>query len=535
MTGSLSKNKTPGLIGYNLFVFFLCLFFLTSSPSNVYDTDAASARYEVTKALVERHDLSIPKGMGVRGPDDRDYSCYGIGWSVLAAPAYVIGKYMGNPEGAVSLMNQIFGAASAVLVFFFSISLGYSLTTSVFVSLFYGLGTIAWPLSKHPFDHTTETFFILLSVFFLCIYQFRSKLPYLLSSALSLGIALLVRYTAILIIPALFLMLIFYSSRRKDARSTAVIALKRMALFSAALMPFIGLALWYNYYRFGSVFETGFSLITARAGKDFFLAFAATPLLTGLTGLLISPGKGFFFYSPVAALFFFSIKSFATEHREAAIGFILMIVAYLLFHAKFGHWSGDWAWGPRYLLAITPFFIIPTAELISRAEGRGKSLLRSFLSTIFLASLLVQIAAVSVDFQNYFIDLQVVKKVKFDVTRIDGVPSNIELPVEVYFDWGKSPILAQLRFIKNIAVGMKNYHYSEPPADMALSEMIKSYPRMNVFDFWWVYRYYLTGGDYSGFLVASVLFFTVLFAAIRLRKSVTIHRKSMREYECIQD
>ena len=150
-------------------------------------------------------------------------------------------------------------------------------------------------------------------------------------------------------------------------------------------------------------------------------------------------------------------------------------------------------------------------------------------------SLLVQIAAVSVDFQNYFIDLSVVQKVKFHVTRLEGVPSNIELPVEVYFDWNKSPILAQLRFIKNIAAGMKNYYYSEPLADAAPSEMIKSDLHMNVFDFWWVYRYYLTGGDYSSLLEASVLFFTALFAAIRLRKSVMIRGKSMREYECIQD
>ncbi|HWR58738.1 MAG TPA: hypothetical protein VN328_07610, partial [Thermodesulfovibrionales bacterium] len=116
-------NNRNRSIGLNLFLFFISVFFLTSSSSNVYDTDAASARYETTKALVERHDLSIPGGHGVMGPDGRNYSCYGIGWPALAAPVYLIGKYLGNPEDAVSLMNQVFGAGSAALVFFFSVSL----------------------------------------------------------------------------------------------------------------------------------------------------------------------------------------------------------------------------------------------------------------------------------------------------------------------------------------------------------------------------------------------------------------------------
>ena len=64
-----------------------------------------------------------------------------------------------------------------------------------------------------------------------------------------------------------------------------------MFLFSIVFLPFVCLNLWYNYYRFGSVFETGYSLIAMKTGLDF---FSGTPLLTGLSGLLISPGKGLF-------------------------------------------------------------------------------------------------------------------------------------------------------------------------------------------------------------------------------------------------
>ena len=97
------------------------------------------------------------------------------------------------------------------------------------------------------------------------------------------------------------------SIRGMDGRSYSLSGLGWPIL--AIPFYFAGLVLWYNYYRFGSIFETGFQLLAAKTGIDF---FSGTLFLTGLRGLLTSSGKGFFYCSPIAIFFlllYLSIRS----------------------------------------------------------------------------------------------------------------------------------------------------------------------------------------------------------------------------------
>ncbi len=513
----MAKSKTNikvGFISFNCFMFFVAVYLLSASPNNAIDTDASRARYEVTRSIVEEFDLSIPSGLGIRGIDGRDYSWYGLGQSVLAIPFYILGKYINTPENAVSLIPQFYGAATAVIVFLFSIALGYSRRTSLGVSMFYGLGTFAWPLAKQPFDHTIETFFILLSVYFIYRYVTGEKLLYLLLSGFSLGFAFITRQTSILVIPPLFILMIVYYLKRYNLKTTAKQIIRDIILFSLAFLPFIGLSFWYNYYRFGSIFETGYQLIAERTGIDF---FTGTSLLTGLSGFMISPGKGFFYYSPVAILFFFGIKSFFKRHLELTLCFILIILSYLFFLSTNLYWHGDWAWGPRYLLIITPFLIIPIAELIESKTWGMKLSMRAFVYFLVAVSFIIQIAAVSVYFQKYFFHLMSDKNEKFSIVRGVGVQLIIEPATENYFHWHKSPILAQFRFIYRIAHNLNDYQFSELSKDATENETIKADPRLNIFDFWWLHKYFLNG-SYSGFIEALLLLLIAIYCASRLRQ-----------------
>ncbi|MCK4826679.1 glycosyltransferase family 39 protein, partial [bacterium] len=225
----------------------------------------------VARSIVERFDLSIPSGMGVRGADGREYSWFGIGSVILIVPLHIIGKTVGiPPEDLVSIMNQLVGAATAVLVFLFSLSLGYSRRASLSVSIFYGLGTMAWYYAKDPGDHALETFFILFSVYIMYRYAIDKKVPHLLFSALSFGVALTIRPTSILAIPPLFILMISCHLKESDFKTTATLLIKNVILFSIALLPFVALSLWYNYYRFGSIFESGYTLMAAQWGVKLF-------------------------------------------------------------------------------------------------------------------------------------------------------------------------------------------------------------------------------------------------------------------------
>ena len=147
---SIENNRD---ISVYLFIFFLSVYLLTASAP-VRFTDVGIARIEVLKSITERFDLSIPTGMGIKGHDGREYSLFAIGSVVLAIPFYITGKLIGiSPFDLIAIMNQLAGASTVVLVFLFSFSLGYSKRASLYASILYGLGTMAWYYSKDSGDH----------------------------------------------------------------------------------------------------------------------------------------------------------------------------------------------------------------------------------------------------------------------------------------------------------------------------------------------------------------------------------------------
>src|SRR4030067_2696375 len=443
MPKGLSEGGKIRFTAIYLVTFVTCVYFI--SLSTFFAIDQYISRYEVTKSIAERFEISIPEGSptSIKGVDGRTYSFYVLGWPILAVPLYMIGKIFSHyPVTHVFLLNTLAGSATVTLVFFFSIALGYSRRSSLVVSMFYGFGTFAWPMAKHPFDHVVETLFVLLSVYFMYLHSTKNAIMQLILSTLCFGFAMNTRLVSILALPALLVMMGEGCGVSRRFVDNTKVFFRKIVIFVLVLLPFIGLVLWYNYYRFGSIFETGFQLLAAKTGLDF---FSGTPFLTGLMGFLTSPGKGFFYYSPIAIFFFFTIVRFYKKHRWPAIAFILLILSYLLFLSRNIYWHGDWAWGPRYLLAITPFVILPITGLLDSVRWRKNNLfIKLPVYVVFTLSFLIQISAVSVHFYDYFNYLQV-ENVHFTVVQAEGVPLIGEPPSEIYFKWMKSPILAQLK------------------------------------------------------------------------------------------
>jgi 4-amino-4-deoxy-L-arabinose transferase-like glycosyltransferase len=485
---------------------------LTGSENYRFHSDASYLRYEVAKSIVEKSDVSIPDGLGVRGKDGRDYSWLAPGSALLATPFYLIGKLTNvQPQILVSFENPFFAAATAALLFLLAQSLGFSSKASILVSLLYSLGTIAWPASKQAFDHPLETFCILLSAYFLHRYKGNEKTRHILFAGGAAGMAFLTRPTTVLILPAAIAFLsIFYLRKSRFIANTRNL-IRDIILLLISFFPFAGISFWYNHYRFGSVLETGYSLIAARTGLDF---FTGTSLITGITGFLFSPGKGFFFYSPVAILFFFSIRTFVRKHPEVGAFFICLTITYLILLSKNIYWHGDWAWGPRYLLAVTPALVLPIAHLIDSAWWSRKTF-RLFTYGLFCISFTIQLVAVSVNPLKYFYYLICEENVIFSSATGEGVQPIMEPPTEVYFDWEKSPIPAQFRFANEIAFRSKPFKPTKLPENATITEKLNASPDLNLYDFWWVYMYFINGIS-SVFLVVFSLVCLTAHAGINL-------------------
>ncbi|MEM2144437.1 MAG: DNA (cytosine-5-)-methyltransferase [Candidatus Jordarchaeaceae archaeon] len=81
------------------------------------------------------------------------------------------------------------------------------------------------------------------------------------------------------------------------------------------------------------------------------------------------------------------------------------------------------------------------------------------------------------------------------------------------FRWNEIKNIVGNNFNKNI----RNYKYSEPPENANIHEKIMADPLLNVFDFWWLYVYFIKG-NYYGFVAAFILFACAIVAARRLWK-----------------
>lgn len=504
------------IIAINLFLFSCCIYILTSNGSFDYAAaDVSYMRREVVKSIVERGDLSVPAGTGIRGADGRDYSWFGIGSTLLSVPLYISGKIVGlnEPDTLIYAVNPLISAATLVLIFRFCLSLGYSIRSSFFTSLLYGFGTLAWRFSKDPGDHALETFFILFCFYCAYLYSQKRQAYWIVLSGIFLGIACLVRQTSLLALPSLLPMLFaanwtkcnFYEFAKKTAGDCFIFAL--------AFLPFAIINLWYNNYRFGSYFESGYTLMATRAGISY---FTNTSIIEGIKGFLISPGKGFFYYSPITILFFFSIKSFFKKHMAVATGFICLAITYLAFYSKYIYWHGDCAWGPRYIFLITPYLIIPIAALFCNQTVRTSRVWRHVFSFLLILSFLIQLLSISVNSEKYFVYL-IDHGVKFNYARGDGIQTiNVPAP-ETYYNWRLSPIFLQSTFLAEILKDMKNYQYVNNPENTTSINMVKLSVHMHVLDYWFVYTYFLRK-SISGFIGALFLFFMIIFIGLRLKK-----------------
>ncbi len=115
--------------------------------------------------------------------------------------------------------------------------------------------------------------------------------------------------------------------------------------------------------------------------------------------MLLSTGKSALLYSPPIILFFFALPSFFRKHAAEASFCIVFIVTFVFFHATLEIWSGDGAWGPRYLVSTMPFWILPLGTLLG--EWWRRPVRRALVGALLAAGLLVNALGLTINFDTY--------------------------------------------------------------------------------------------------------------------------------------
>ncbi len=147
-----------------------------------------------------------------------------------------------------------------------------------------------------------------------------------------------------------------------------------------ALLPRVGAALGlglvvaaapflaYNLATYGLLGGGYQSLFQHRPGTH--SQFVKAPILPALAGLLFSPGKGLFFYSPFLLFLGGWWKRCRDESGDRRLSLLLGagVVAQILLYSR-TDWRGGYSYGPRYLVDLLPvlvFLLVPVVRALGR-------------------------------------------------------------------------------------------------------------------------------------------------------------------------
>jgi hypothetical protein len=116
------------------------------------------------------------------------------------------------------------------------------------------------------------------------------------------------------------------------------------------------LVLLVNEWRYGSPTNFGYALGTATS--------QSYPIARGVWNQWFSSGKSVFLFAPVAVI---AVAGIVRSVRKLPMEMVLLgalVVVNTLFFARVQFWSGDWAWGPRYLQIVIPCIAAMEAPLM---------------------------------------------------------------------------------------------------------------------------------------------------------------------------
>jgi hypothetical protein len=166
---------------------------------------------------------------------------------------------------------------------------------------------------------------------------------------------------------------------------------------------FFGVDRAYQFYRFGS-FTNTYVAIFAREYRQRDPTLPAnfpwsTPFHVGVLGALFQPEKSIFLFDPLLVLAIFLLawlwKRLTPEVRAYGATSLLLLLAYVCFYARYTYWSGDFAWGDRYVSTAVELVTLVAVPLLLRyREHLGRMIWRAGW-TLIVVSLVIQLASLA--------------------------------------------------------------------------------------------------------------------------------------------
>ncbi len=159
----------------------------------------------------------------------------------------------------------------------------------------------------------------------------------------------------------------------------------------------------YQFYRFGSFTNTYVALF-AQQQRQIDPTLPAnfpwsTPFHAGVLGALFQPEKSIILFDPLLVLAILLLawlwKRLTPEVRAYGATSLLLLLGYICFYARYTFWSGDFAWGDRYVSTSVELVALMAVPLLIRyREALGKTMWRVGWALI-LVSVAIQVASLA--------------------------------------------------------------------------------------------------------------------------------------------
>jgi hypothetical protein len=326
---------------------------------------------------------------GVHGRNGKLQSWYGMGQSLLMLPADIVGTLVerlpafAHYDVDPTVRNVIVSYSTNILVTVltaliclrFLRQLKFSVNQSV-------LGVLALLLATthlHYTQNMMENNYILLLTLVGFSYQYEwtqtGERRALFIGAGAFGLNLLTRLTTglDLIAGAFFVLLVLWYEGMRGGQLWERIK-TYIAIASPIYLLFGAIDRLYQFYRFGSFFNTYVSVVAREARQrnpSLPVAYPfEKPFHEGFFGALFAPEKSIFLFDPLLILMilvaFVCWRRFSPAIKAYVITAFLLVLAYICFYARYTVWSGDFAWGDRYVSTAVELAVLLAIPLLLR-------------------------------------------------------------------------------------------------------------------------------------------------------------------------
>jgi hypothetical protein len=351
-------------------------------------------------------------------PGGRIMSLYPITEPLLVTPLYVPAvtylRLTGWSGMRLDYIAKVMEKLTASLLAALSASLLYLLlrrrttqSIALVLTAAYAFGTTTWVVSSQALWQHTIAGVLVIAAMLLLTAPFTVRRA--VGVALLCGVIACNRPPDIVLAAALGAYALLWAGRRYALLLAAVAALPMLVV------------LFYNV-RFGGNVAGGYGVI---GGVRFF----NHPLLPGIAGILISPARGLFVYSP---FLLFLALAFAhrprNDDRRLTIALIAGVAAQIALYAK-ADWRSGLSWGPRYMTDLLPFLMWMLLPVVERLRPAARL---AFLAATAIAIAIEAIGAFcysgGVDLPIYAKDMHAVWKLR-NASFIGSLRAGISPPL----------------------------------------------------------------------------------------------------------